>query len=106
MVTSAAQASCAAIARQMGAVAGGAGRAVLCTAHENQMGKLQPQGTYSPPQHRAGQEATRMPRIHRRARNDPPPGADAQRPLRRADGSMHAAMAFLSGPIKSVAGEP
>src|SRR5262249_47403900 len=106
MVSSAAQESRAAIDRQVGATAGGEGRAVLCATHENQMGQLQPQGTQYPPQHGAGQEATGVPRIYRRARNDPRPGADAQRSLRHADGPMHAAMAVLSGPVKSVTGEP
>ena len=55
-----------------------------------------------PPQHRTGQEAPRMSRIHRRARNGPYAGADAQRPLRRPDGSFHAAMAVLSRAAKSV----
>src|SRR5262249_6012658 len=106
MVSSAAQESRAAIDRQVGAADGGESRAVLCATHENQMGKLQPPGAHSPPQHGAGQEATGVPRIYRRARNGPPAGANAQRPLRRAAGPMYAAMAFLSGPVKSVTGEP
>src|SRR5882724_7144335 len=105
MVSPTAQESRAAIDRQVGAAAGGEGRAVLCAADENQMGKLQPRRTHYPPQHGAGQEATGVPRIYRRARNDPRPGADTQRPLRHADGSIHAAMAVLSGPIKPATGE-
>src|SRR5262245_15525964 len=106
MVSLATQASGAAIARQVGATDGGEGRAVLCTADENQMGQLQPQCTQYPPQHGAGQEVTGVPRIYCRARNDPHTGADAQRPLRRADEPIHAAMAVLSEPIKSIASEP
>ena len=45
MVSLAAQASRAAIDRQVGAAAGGAGRALLCAADENQMGQLQPRRT-------------------------------------------------------------
>src|SRR5438445_6187107 len=100
MVSSAAQASRAALDRQVGAADGGAGGAVLCTTDENQMGKLQPRRTHSPPQHGVGQEATGVPRIYHRARNDPRPGANTQRPLRRADGPIHAAMEVLSGPLK------
>jgi predicted metal-dependent hydrolase len=40
MVSSATQGSSAAVDRQMGAAAGGEGRAVLCAADENQMGQL------------------------------------------------------------------
>src|SRR5439155_5359481 len=102
MVSLAAQERRAAIDRQVGAADGGEGRAVLCAADENQMGKLQPRRTQYPPQHGAGQEATGVPRIYRRARNDPRTGADAQRPLRLDDEPIHAAMEVLSGPIKSV----
>src|SRR5262249_25954554 len=106
MVSLAAQASRAAIARQVGAADGGEGRAVLCAADENQMGQLQLWRTQYSLQHRAGQEATGVPRIYRRTRNDPHTGADAQCSLRGADEPVHAAMAVLPGPIKSVAGEP
>src|SRR5262249_23891826 len=69
------------------------------------MGQLQPHGTHSPPQHGAGQEATRVPRIYRRARNDPHPGADAHGTFHCANGPIPAAMAVLSGAVKSAAGE-
>src|SRR2546425_453600 len=104
MVSPTDQESRAAVDRQVGAADGGAGGAVLCATDENQMGKLQPRRTHSPPQHGVGQEATGVPRIYRRARNDPHTGANTQRPLRRADGSIHATMAILSGPLKSIAG--
>ena len=60
--------------------------------------------------HRPGEKqetvATGMPRIHRRARNGPPAGADAQRPLCRAHGSLHAELAILSRSVELVPGSP
>ena len=50
-------------------------------------GSCNPKTRHHPPQHRARQEAARVPRVHRRPRDGPPAGADPQRPLHRADGS-------------------
>ena len=56
--------------------------AVLRAADEDQVGQLQPGRAHDPPQHRAGQEAEGVPRVHRGARDGPPARADPQRPLR------------------------
>ena len=65
MVSRAAQKGCAALDRQVGAVVGCEGEAVLCAADEDQVGKLQPRCGQHPSQHRTRQKAARVPRIHR-----------------------------------------
>jgi len=55
-------------------------------------------------QHRARQEAGGVPRIHCCARAGALAGADSQRPLRRADGPVHAQVAVPSPSAESPAG--
>ncbi len=50
-------------------------------------------------------KAAGLPGIHPRARNAPPAGADAQRVVHLADGSVHAEVAVSSGGVEQAAGE-
>ncbi len=61
------KASRASVDRKMGAADGREGGAVLRAAHENAVGKLQPQCRQHPPQLGTGQEAARMSGVHRGA---------------------------------------
>src|SRR2546428_695302 len=104
MVSRATEGGCAAIARAMAAAAGRADAAVLRATDENQVGELQLQGMHDSPQHRVGQEASGMPRVHCCARTGSLAGADPQRTLRGADGPIHAPVAVPSPGSQSPAG--
>src|SRR2546427_3207704 len=93
MVSRAAEGGRAAIADAMAAAAGRESGALLRATDEDQVGELQPQGTHDSPQHRAGQETAGVPRIHRCARTGSLARTDPQRPLRCADGPIHAQVA-------------
>ena len=69
------QEGCSGRGRQMGAADGSQGEADLRPADENQMGELQSPSPDYTPQHRLGQEAPGVPRIHRGSRDGPPAGA-------------------------------
>lgn len=59
-------------AAEVGTPDGRASRPPACAAHENEMGWLQPSNRVDPPQHRLGEEAASVPRIHLGPRADPP----------------------------------
>src|SRR5215207_7920629 len=78
--------------------------AVLHPANEDQVGKLQSARTDDSAQHRAGQEAKGMPRVHRRPRDGPRDGTDPQRPFSGATGSIPAELAVPPAATESPAG--
>src|SRR5262249_28568403 len=96
MVPGAAPRGHAGVTVTLAAVTGCESGAFLRATDEDTVGELQPQGTHDSPQHRAGQETRGVLRIHRSPRTGSLAGADSQRPLRCADGPIHAQVAVPS----------
>src|SRR5438045_2921771 len=69
------------------------------------MGELQPAGVLHPVQHGPREETPRVPGVHRGPRDDSPLGADAQRPVRLTDGSLHAELEGAPAGPQPVAGQ-
>ena len=76
---------------------------IFVAAHENPLGKLQPYSWHHSAQHRLGQEARRLRRIHHRARVGAPDRADPQRPIRGRGGSVPSRMGSPPGTAQSPA---